>query len=99
MTEAHLGIVAAALGLVSHLRAQGIDMGAPGRELLAEIDRAMPGTIAGFNAICPERRSVPKRVKLRNNPLLHVIRQRLKVAPIKKVEADSKAVDQAKRLR
>lgn len=98
MTEAHLDIVAAALGLISYTRAQGIDLGAPGRDLLIAIERAMPGTVAGFDAICPERRLVRKRVKVRKHRFLNGIRQRPKVAPVKKVQGHTKPVDQPKGL-
>lgn len=98
MTSAHLGVVAAALGLISYARAHRIDLGAPGRELLAAIEVAMPGTVSGFDAICPEPKSVPKRVKNRNDRLLNGIRQGVEVASVDKIEAHPKLVDHAKRL-
>lgn len=98
MTKAHLGIVAAALGLISYARAQGIDLGSPGRELLAAIERERPGTIAGFDAICPEPASVGKSVKDRNHRFLNRIRKGPKVPSIEEIQAHTKLVHHAKRL-
>lgn len=96
MSKSALPVVAAALGLISYARAHRIDLGAPGAELLAAIDKMMPGTVAGFDAICPKPRSdvrLSKLPKLQNDRPLNVFVKGPQVSPVKKVQRDAVLVD------
>lgn len=98
MGKSALPVVSAALGLISYARAHRIDLGTPGAELLSAIESVMPGTVEGFDAICPKPKSgrrLPKLRKLRGDRFLNGIWQGPKVSPIKKVQGHTELVDHA----
>ena len=96
MEKALITVVAAALGLVSHARVHRISLGAPGDELLRVIDRAMPGTVAGFNMICLEGGGLGfDPGELQDDIFPNVFVQAGKVAPVDEVQGQTKPIDKA----
>lgn len=97
MQEALTSVVAAALGLFTHSRIHRIDLGAPGDELLMEIERALPGTVAVLDGICPARGPLSlDDAKVRDDAFAKLGGQSVKVPLVDKIQRKAKQVNEPK---
>ena len=93
MNQPLITVVAAALGLISHSRAHRVDLGPPGDALLMAIERAIPGTVAALDEICPVRPPLSAEdAKLRNDVFAKVFGQSVQVAQIDEIKRYAKEV-------
>jgi hypothetical protein len=96
VSQALINVVAAALGLISHARIQRIDLGAPGDELLMEIERAVPGSVPALNAICPIRSPLSvDDEKLREDVFAKLRGQSVKMALVDEIQRKPKKVNES----
>lgn len=96
MQEALASVVAAALGLFTHSRIHRINLGAAGDELLMEIERAVPGSVAALDAICPIRRPLGlDDTKLREDVFAKLRGQSVQVTKVDKVQGQPEQINEA----